>query len=299
MAQERDDGIQRPPLTGDGSPDTARLRADIEETRAQMSGTIDELQERLRPEELAHRAGTAIREAVNDKVRGVVSSAETAARDVAGQARETAGHVAEQARHAAAQVADQARRHPVPASLAVGTAGWLLMRRRSGASYSDGAGLWTGLAAGALAYYAATQLLQRSDLDEGYRPYGTPHSASAVRRGMHRVRESVSEWRGTAAETADRYAEKIGETARHTGAVAKDRLVEARDIMREQGDEWRELVDRWMTENPLALGAATFALGAVAGMSLPRTAMENRALGRTRDAIVNRVQDAVDDALPR
>lgn len=307
MDQERDDATQRATVTG--SDDTARLRADIDATKAQMSGTIGELHDRLSPDHLAHRAGTAIKQAVNDRVRGVVASANTAAHDAAGKARASMS-----------QAASQVRRHPVPASVAVGTAGWLLMQRRERASYTDAASVGAGLAAGALAYYAATQMLDTAWSDHGSNGRAESAVRRTVRGGVDRARASVAalgtsaaqaaqQYAGTIGESAHRYAEtlgetagqyagRIGETTRQAGAVARDRVSEAGEILSDQTDEWGELIDRWMAENPLALGAATFALGVVAGLSLPGTRMENRALGPTRDSIVDRVHAAVDDALP-
>lgn len=300
MDQERDDGTRRTAMTP-ATDETARLRADIEDTRAQMSGTIGELSDRLRPEHLAERATTAVKQAVSNRVRGVAESASDVAKDAASKAR--AG---------VERVAEQARLYPVPASMAVGSAGWYLMRRRRRARYDAdrSAGLLTGIAAGALAYYAATQLLDRDDDWSVDGDRDGAGSESRVARGVRRIQSSMSGWRDSATEKAQEYGEKasekvqeysgrMGATMRQVGQSARTHAAGAKEIMREQRDEWRELMDRWMTENPLALGAAAFAIGTVAGLSLPQTRAENRAFGRARQTIVNRVQDAVDDALPK
>jgi hypothetical protein len=45
-------------------------------------------------------------------------------------------------------------------------------------------------------------------------------------------------------------------------------------------------------ENPLALGAAALALGAVAGFALPRTNREDELLGGARDGVLRKAGDA-------
>jgi hypothetical protein len=97
-----------------------------------MSGTIDEIQDRLTPSRILHKATASVRDASADSMRRVLS-----------QAGRTAGRTAGQARAASAAAADFARSHPLPAALALsGLALTVVLarafagRRRSTASVS-------------------------------------------------------------------------------------------------------------------------------------------------------------------
>ena len=89
--------------------ESERIQQDIDRTRQQMSGTIDEIRERLTPSRILHNATASVREAGADSVRRVLS-----------QAGRTAGHTAGRARAASAAATGYARSHPVPAAMALG-----------------------------------------------------------------------------------------------------------------------------------------------------------------------------------
>ena len=52
-----------------------------------------------------------------------------------------------------------------------------------------------------------------------------------------------------------------------------------------------------MHENPLAVGVAAFALGAIAGLSMPVTETEQRTLGVARESLIEQAGRAVEAAL--
>jgi ElaB/YqjD/DUF883 family membrane-anchored ribosome-binding protein len=71
------------------SGEVEQLKAEIEETRAGMSETIDEIQERLRPANLARQAGESIKEATVARAKDLAERAS----GVAGDIRERPGDV--------------------------------------------------------------------------------------------------------------------------------------------------------------------------------------------------------------
>ena len=83
MAQDPSE-VTTPP-----SADVEQIRAEIEETRAGMSETIDEIQERLRPANLARQAGESIKEATVARAKDLAERASV----VAGDVRERPGDV--------------------------------------------------------------------------------------------------------------------------------------------------------------------------------------------------------------
>jgi Protein of unknown function (DUF3618) len=154
----------------DATPETAALREDIEQTRTEMSGTIDAIQDRLDPEvlseqakdtaqEVADRAIAQAKEAVQEVADRAIPQAKEAIREVTDHAiaqtkeaiREvtaqtgaalrgaTIGKVEDMARYAGDtaggwrhSLVETVKAHPIPAAVAGLTLGYLFLNRESG-----------------------------------------------------------------------------------------------------------------------------------------------------------------------
>jgi ElaB/YqjD/DUF883 family membrane-anchored ribosome-binding protein len=324
--------------------EAARIREQIEHTRANLTGTIEELQDRLRPENLVNQAGDAVRATVEQKVRNMANTA-----------TDTARRVADQARTSAASVTDQMQSRPISTALALGGLTWWLMRgsRDEYSEYGNGSamrGVMPAVAIGALGYY----LLSQHMLDQGYssrrRMYGDEYSegpgglgsgeygeygeynpaegaanlTGRVRRAgaaaSDRVRElgetagervrqlgeTAEQYRqragaavGEYARDAGDYASQVGEQARRYAGAARARVGETTNMLLERSEDFAEDFDRWMHENPLTVGVAALALGAIAGLSIPSTETEHRTLGPARQKLMQQAGKAVDSALSK
>jgi hypothetical protein len=88
---------------------------------------------------------------------------------------------------------------------------------------------------------------------------------------------TTSEWR----EAASDRAADVAERARFAAYKARNR--------------WESLLD----ENPLALGIAALAAGALIGASLPQTEVENQYLGETRDQVLDSAREIAHDAVEK
>jgi len=107
---------------------TREIRQEIEETRGEMSETIDAIEEKLKPRNIVANATDRVKTAATERVR-----------EMADTASETAQHAMEYTRETAESMAGTARQNPIPLALiGVGTV-WLLSRRSRTASW-DGAG---------------------------------------------------------------------------------------------------------------------------------------------------------------
>lgn len=99
-----------------GAPDAVIIRAEIEETRAQMGDTLDEIGERLRPSHIKQQIGQGIRDAtvgrVEDAARGAV--------DKVGGAGQ--------------RLADTVRDNPIPLAMIGIGLGWLFWGGRGSPS---------------------------------------------------------------------------------------------------------------------------------------------------------------------
>jgi ElaB/YqjD/DUF883 family membrane-anchored ribosome-binding protein len=99
------------------------IRADIQQTREELSETIDAIQERLRPRNLVAQAGETVKEATVGKVKEMATSAGEMMSDAASQTREAAGGAMEYVLESG--WVQRIREHPVPAMIAGFGLSWL------------------------------------------------------------------------------------------------------------------------------------------------------------------------------
>ena len=149
--------------TDQQADDTARtreIRAEIEQTRENLSETVDAIQEKLRPSNIMSNAATATTERV---------------KDMAHNAADTAGEWWDQS--GGNSIVDRVKNHPVPALMAGVGIAWL--------AFSDGESRrrrWQG-------YRSDRNLPARYDADRYRSEYGTQHTQESGRGIM----ESVSD----------------------------------------------------------------------------------------------------------
>ena len=104
--------------TDDTNRRTREIRAEIEQTREEMSETIDAIQEKLRPGNVVAEATDRVKSAATERVRQMADSAS-----------ETAQNAYDQTKQMAGQFVEGARSNAIPAAMiCLGTA-WLLFDR--------------------------------------------------------------------------------------------------------------------------------------------------------------------------
>lgn len=235
MAQERH------PMNG--SSETEQIKHEIERTRVEMSETLGELQDRLRPDHLLEEARGRVTGAAAGKVRNIMSSAS-----------EKASEMATRARGAGNYMADYAMDHPIRIAIAVGAVTWWALRGRS-SSYSE--------------FYG--------DADTNW------DDAEAMAPGDRSLRDKVGEYASSARDTAAEYAtsarQAVGEYADSARESARSAAARASRAARSAATTTND----WVTENPMAAGAIALAVGAAIGLSVRRTEFENTTMGQTRD----------------
>jgi hypothetical protein len=99
---------------------TAEIRSDIEQTRADMSETIDAIQDRLRPSNLVSQAKDSVRDATVGKVKQMAESARESLR--------SRGYSSDYDSDGGDTVMDRIRANPIPAALAVASVAWIAMK---------------------------------------------------------------------------------------------------------------------------------------------------------------------------
>lgn len=119
---------QRHPVNPPASDETAEIKSEIERTRVEMSETLGELQDRLRPDHLLQQARDGVATAATGKVKTMMHSA-----------GETASRMASRTRDAGHYLADYAAAHPVRIAVTVGALTWWMLRGRNHPTSWDGA----------------------------------------------------------------------------------------------------------------------------------------------------------------
>src|SRR5205085_2446988 len=117
-------------------------RDPIEQTRSDMSGTIDAIKEKLSPQTLLQQAKATVHDATIGRAEALASNAKEAVSSAVDTAKETVSGVVGSAQHmmssardtvqgAGSSVIETVRENPIPAALAGIGIGWLWMSARS------------------------------------------------------------------------------------------------------------------------------------------------------------------------
>lgn len=258
--------VQRP---RSAEPDQSRqrssdeIRADIERTRAQMDRTVDEIEERLTPEQIMKRMACAVG-------NGASSLAKTSSRKAVQLVRE----------------------HPVPVAIVgAGLIGLFVarhklkqrrQRRESGEAFEPGR-------------YGETGISRAVGAAEGR--FGEELSDVKDRAGhaKQRIREKLHD----ATEAAREKAHDVKEYARHAVQSAGETMSNVGHKIQRGAHQTREWFDDTLHDYPLAMGAGFFALGLAGGFSVPASRKEKEILGPVRDRLVDSAKEKGSELLER
>jgi hypothetical protein len=278
--------------TNPGDKSSGQIETEVEQTRANVSGTLDALREKLAP-------GQMMDQLVDQ---------------VADYARGSGG--AEFVRNLGASVRD----NPLPVALIGAGIAWLLLSKNG-----------TGSHAASATSSSNPKLLPAPDHGSSSTSYiGSMPIAASENTGTARARvsdvigstqEKVSDAAGATRETVSRASSAVRDAASHVTTAGSD-LAEnisntagkAAQGIGSLGHQAAEAVgeglstvrrhassatrtgpgglEHFAEAQPLLFGALGLALGAALGAVLPRTRTEDRLLGEVRDSVTDRVGDA-------
>src|SRR5688572_11290850 len=113
----------------DTDSETDRIKADIEDTRAEMGHTLNEIQERLSPEHLMDQVKETVREATIGKVERVMDKVNEKISNVAEPAMEMIGRAGEKLKESGSSLTNTVRQNPIPFALVGLGVGMFLVSR--------------------------------------------------------------------------------------------------------------------------------------------------------------------------
>lgn len=91
-------------------------------------------------------------------------------------------------------------------------------------------------------------------------------------------------------------AHQMGDRANHLTGNARNSAYEMRERSRQQWARTSEGARQFYEENPLAVGAAVIAIGALIGASIPASAKEREMFGDKGEDMVNKAKSMAEDA---
>jgi hypothetical protein len=237
----------------EGDREIEELVAEIEQTRSEMTGTVEELGDRLDPGTIAARTTDKVREATIGKVESKVDDVTNAASTLASNAGDTV-------QQTGSGVIETIKKNPVPAALAGFGIGWLVLNRQSGRpSASDwsrsGAG-WSG--------------------------------QTAEPRGF-----SDSNLGGNASEKIDEVTGKARRTAQDVASTVGDTASDAATTVKSGASSVASTAQTAFESNPLAIGAIALAVGTAVGLALPASQAEKRVMGQAGRQLIDKAETAV------
>ena len=244
----------------DFDEEAEQIRSEIEDTRADMSQTINEIQERLSPENLMAQAKETVREATIGKVERVMETIG----EMTEPAREAMTRAGSTIKEAGTSVGNSMWRNPLPIALIGLGVGMLWMKSRRGNGYD---------------YSRSTSLRPRhqnlSDSGQiGQTQYAGMGTASST---LNQVKESA----GDLANRSTEALSNLGSRAKESANTVSTRFGQV------------------LRDNPLAVGAVAVAAGTAVGLALPSTRLESEYIGETSERLVDKAQEVAREAIDK
>jgi gas vesicle protein len=272
------------------------IERDIERTRSQMAGTLDEFQRQFSPGQLVDQA---------------------------------LGYLEEKSGQFGSNLVNTVKENPIPATLVGVGLAWLITAGRNQSweggeetRYSGTMPPRRGRRTGGIRYGSRSQAAMGSrGYGEGYGPAdyrmsGETGMGGSMGAGMggsmegqgrrmgEAMEETMEHAKGAMGQAAETVRQKASETAEHVretyGEVrekASEMTEEARQRALELGHQVQDRARRVMQDEPLVVGALGLTIGAALGAMLPRTRQEDRLMGHTRDELLHQADETGGDML--
>ena len=238
-------------------------RIEIERTRADMTETVDAIQERLNPQNLKEQAKDKVKEATVGK-----------------------------AQQAGSGIVDTVKANPLPAALTGIGLGWLFMsaRRQSGSSRSQYRDVTYRDAAYVEGYPAGTYPPRYEEQGSG---------VSSTGQALGNARDKVGETATQAQDKAGELAGRAQEGASQLTSQTRNQVSHLGNQARYQARRASGGFQRMLQENPLAVGVLGVGVGAAVGLAIPETSKEHEVMGEARDTLVDKAQEKAQDVQQR
>lgn len=247
------DAVRDPALASEAQMDEVEVsRVEIERTRADMSETVDAIQDRLSPQNLKDQAKDRVKEATVGK-----------------------------AQEAGSGIVDTIKANPLPAALTGIGLGWLLASARrqnsTRSQYRDVSRYRTPTNE-----YAPK--VREYPIEDGYEEDNGSSAGEVLGHARDKAGETATHAKDKAGDLAGRAQNGASDLGSRTREKAGQLGSQARHQAGRAGGGFQRMLD----ENPLAVGAVAVGAGAAIGLAIPETSKEHEVMGEARDTVVEK-----------
>ena len=284
--------LETPDFPSSAEGATSDLSGKVQEVAGSVQEKANDLQDKA--QDITDSAPAVI-DAVQDKAQDMAQNVSSTAQDIAGKAQDAAGDLSKKAQDAAGGIADKAQ----------DAAGNLADKAK------DAAGTIADKAAAAKTAAAdKAAAAKTAAADAGAKSKGAvAGAASAAGMGLWSIVQrsplqaifflSSLVWllRNNSA-TAAQTPVSVSDAAAQVGTISGQVQVAAGNLgsqvktSAQQGAGWFSTT---LQENPLVIGAMALVAGLGIGIAVPETSFENKALGKTRDQLLDKATEAASD----
>lgn len=249
----------------DATDETGQIREQIEETRNRLGDTIDAIQEKLSFSNISEQVTEQVTEQVSNIYETAKESVYEATIVKAGKFMSKFNRELQRS-----DIINKIGENPLPLFLITVGTGLLFFNGK-----------------------------KKNNHNNRYR-----HNRSANRNVDRADRESANKsFIGGAKETLTGAASSAYETAGNAANTAYESVTGAASgtmkKFNDLGGQARDKYDHYIEENPLAIGAVAFAVGAVVGLAIPATEYENEIAGEARENLISKVKDSVNETVDK
>jgi ElaB/YqjD/DUF883 family membrane-anchored ribosome-binding protein len=261
-----------------------QIKEQIEQTRTQMSETINAIEEKLSFSNISGQVSEHINNAVETAKGAVYDATLGKAENIMKNIGRGINDVSETVGDAGTHAVKYARQNPLPLALIGLGIGMLIMQSsRSRSSYGNGS-------SGYRSHYNQGDSTLRQFADTSGKALSgakdsITHAAGSAYEGVGHAAGSAYEGVSNAANSAYQGVSKIASTTGH----------QIQNVAHKAQNQY----ERTLEDNPLAIGAIALAVGAIVGLAIPSTQYENEWMGDTRENLVHTVEDAARDAFSK
>lgn len=206
-----------------------------------------------------------------------------------------------------------AREHPMPAAVIGLGLGWLMVESSRKDDEYDGldrTNLYGEYGYGrtsAAGRYSTRYSASGYSAEGGYADYDADDESSGrLSAAKDKVKDLAGSAKDAVAEAGHKVGDTVGEAAGWTkehaldlGHQAKYRASALKGQAKVQTRRAKMGFWQTMEQSPLMIGAATLALGVIAGLAIPSTHKEDELMGETRDRLLDEVKETGKDVLEK